>query len=288
VLGESRELILAEKAAVIKGGHAVFGVLEGLEVRAARLALQAGARPWLLDRDFVIEGSPAEMSVRMLREGALVEKAAVAGAGGGPGLPEPGTGRDVRLLERWDDLRLATPALYQVTNAGLAVVAVRLLLGALDEDAVRRTLAQVVVPGRFHKVGDRPLVIADGAHNADGMLALARSLAALGPPAPRVGLLAIMRDKGYDEMLAAILPLLDVVVCTRPSEPRSLTAEELAAAVTRVGAAAASELAEVIVEASPQAALSLARQRAGAEGSVIVTGSLFLLEDLHALIAPSI
>ncbi len=36
VLGDTREAVFAEKAAVIKGGDAVFGPLDGLEERRAR------------------------------------------------------------------------------------------------------------------------------------------------------------------------------------------------------------------------------------------------------------
>src|SRR5690606_27986956 len=44
VLGDTRELIFAEKAAVIKGGDAVFGELDGLEDEARRVCSAAGAR----------------------------------------------------------------------------------------------------------------------------------------------------------------------------------------------------------------------------------------------------
>ena len=69
-------------------------------------------------------------------------------------------------------------------------------------------------------------------------------------------------------MLAGFLPLLDRVVCTQASEPRSLTADELAAAVARRGSAAAGSSAAPPVEAvaDPHAALARARELAGAGG----------------------
>ena len=48
VLGDTRELIFAEKAAVIKGGDAVFGALDGLEDEARRVCSAAGATPHFL------------------------------------------------------------------------------------------------------------------------------------------------------------------------------------------------------------------------------------------------
>ena len=125
-------------------------------------------------------------------------------------------------LERWAGLSVPTPALYQVTNAALAVAAVRLLLGGLDEAAARQALAGTAVPGRLQVVARDPLVLADGAHNPDGVRVLAQSLAAVHVPRPTVGVLAIMRDKDYPAMIAGFKPLLDRVVCTQASEPRSL------------------------------------------------------------------
>jgi dihydrofolate synthase / folylpolyglutamate synthase len=264
VLGDTRELIFAEKAAVIKGGDTVFGELDGLEDEARRVCSAAGATPHFLrdaagPGDVAADGSPDDFAVTFASPGGL---------------------------ERWAGLRVPTPALYQVQNAALAVAAVRLLLGGLEEAAVRQALAGTAVPGRLQVLAERPLVLADGAHNPDGVRVLAQSLAAVRVPHPAVGVLAIMRDKDYPAMIAGLLPLLDRVVCTQASEPRSLAAEELAAAV-RVAAAAfgSSTLVDVQVVADPLAALGLARELAGAEGSVLVGGSLYLLEDLRDVLA---
>ncbi len=258
VLGDTRDKIFAEKAAVIKGGDVVFGSLDGLERQALRVCATTGARPHLLGLDFTVEGVPDDFVVTMPAEHG-----------------------------RWTCLAVHAPALYQVTNAGLAVAAARLLLGGLDEAAVRRALRNVVVPGRFQQIGVRPLTVADGAHNPDGMRALVRSVAALRPPRPRIGVLAIMRDKGYEEMLETLVPLLDGFVCAQASEPRSLRASELAVAVA-VAAAPDRDEIDVTVTPNPQAAIARARGRAGAGGFVLVTGSLYLLEDLRDALAPSV
>jgi dihydrofolate synthase/folylpolyglutamate synthase len=251
VLGGTRELIFAEKAAVIKGGDAVFGELEGLERHARRVCSTAGARPHFLRAtavpgDFAAAGPPDDFTVTFATE---------------------------ERTERWSGLRVPTPALYQVTNAALAVAAARLLLGGLDEAAVRQALAGTAVPGRLQVVGRDPLVLADGAHNPAGVRVLTQSLAAVELPRPVVGVLAVMRDKDYAAMLRLLLPLLDQVVCTQASEPRSLTAADLATAA-RNGAVAVEAVAD------PHAAVARARELAGRTGSVLVSGSLYLLEDL--------
>ena len=264
VLGDTRALIFAEKAAVIKGGDVVFGELDGLEDEARRVCSAAGARPYFLrdsagPGDVAVSGGPEDFSVTAELDGRR---------------------------ERWAGLRVPTPALYQVTNAALAVAAVRLLLGGLDEAAARQALAGTAVPGRLQVVGERPLVLADGAHNPDGVRVLAQSLAAVRLPRPTVGVLAIMRDKDYRAMLTGLLPLLDHAVCTQASEPRSLTAAELAAAAAAVaGGAPPGAGARVEALPDPHAALARARALAGPGGGVLVGGSLYLLEDLSDVLA---
>ena len=198
--------------------------------------------------------------------------------------------RRARSASRWSPrgaptsaLSLPTEASYQVVNAALAVAACELLLGELDPDAVRAALAATAVPGRLQVVARRPLVLADGAHNPHGMRALAASLAAVARPAPRVGVVAMLRDKAVDEMLAGLAPLIDELVCTQASEARSLTAEELAARARAAGVPAGG--ARPRSEPDPHRALALARELAGEGGSVLVTGSLYLLSDLADVLA---
>ena len=250
VLGDTRGAIFAEKAAVIKGREVVFGPLEGLEPTARELCRERGARPYFEGTDVTVVGTPATFAVM------------VAGT-------------------TYQDLRLPTLAGYQTVNAALAVAACHLLLGGLDAEALRGALRKVAVPGRLQVVGEAPLVLADGAHNPDGARALAASLSAVDRGRPRVAMLAILRDKGVDEMLAVLAPLFDSVVCTACSEARSLAAAELAAAARRICAADV----RVHQEPDPRLALDLARELAGAEGSVLVTGSLYLLADLASLVA---
>ena len=87
----------------------------------------------------------------------------------------------------------------------------------------------------------------------------------------------MMRDKAVDDMLAALLPLVDRVVCTAASLPRSLGAEELAQHVRRTAGAGG---LPVDVVSHPWVAYARALELAGQQGSVLVTGSLYLLEDL--------
>ena len=264
VLGDTREAIFAEKAAVIKGGDAVFGPLEGLEAAAEDACARAGARSWLFGRDVTTRGTTDGFAV---------------GIGGAT----------------YGRLAVPSPATYQVVNAALAVAAAHLLLGGLDEARVREALHETVVPGRLQVVSRDPLLLADGAHNPAGMRALVGTLASLKLPRPRVAVMAVMRDKDVAGVLGAILPLLDAVVCTQSSEPRSLTADELARAVAVAAAKPAADgkthggrdarvPPSLHVVPEPGEALRTARTLAGPDGTVLATGSLYLLEDLAGVL----
>ena len=266
VLGDTRELIFAEKAAVIKGGDAVFGPLDGLEDEARRVCGVAGARPHFLrpggDRpqagDLGVGGSPDDFVVTLAEQAA--ERA-------------------------WAGLRVPTPALYQVANAALAVAAVRLLLGRLDAAAAREALAATAVPGRLQKVGERPLVLADGAHNPDGVRALAQSLAAVAVPHPASACSRSCATRTTTRCCELLLPLLDAVVCTQASEARSLAAEELAAALRAAAARLGRPAPAITVEPDPHAALARARELATPRARCSSRGSLYLLEDLRDVLA---
>ena len=74
---------------------------------------------------------------------------------------------------------------FQRANFATARAAAEALIGPLDEAAVRDAAGATLVPGRFQVVAERPTVVLDGAHNADGIAALAASLPGVArrPPA---------------------------------------------------------------------------------------------------------
>ena len=122
---------------------------------------------------------------------------------------------------------------------------------------------EVALPGRFERRGEDE--IWDGAHNAEG----ANWLVARLPAGERVVVASILRDKDVDAMLRALARAGSRFVATESSNPRALSAEELAQR-------AAAHFAQVETVPEPAAALARAREL----GPVLVTGSLYLLADL--------
>jgi dihydrofolate synthase / folylpolyglutamate synthase len=234
VLGDTRELILAEKLAVLEpGAQLCVGVVDDeLYAQAADLARTAAAS---------------------------CERIA---AGAGDGLPLRGA--------------------YLRDDAALALRLAELLLAPrpLDRARASAALREAVPPGRLELIGGKPPILLDGAHNAEGTRALVRELdAVLGTRRPRVGVIALQDDKPIAEMLGVLAPALDSLVVTtsgHAGHARALPAQALADAARAAG------FAEVMAESEPFIALTRARDRAGAGGAVVVTGSLYLLERLRA------
>jgi dihydrofolate synthase / folylpolyglutamate synthase len=155
---------------------------------------------------------------------------------------------------------------YQRKNLGAAVAAAKAILG----HAISPTQISLLVPGRLQVVDQRPLTIYDGAHNAPGIAALAESV-----PQGTVAVLSVLDDKDAAAMLKALLPRLSAAVFTRAPNPRALSPATLADLAKKVGSDLPSE-----IEPDPRKAVSRARELAGESGTVLATGSIYLVAEL--------
>jgi dihydrofolate synthase / folylpolyglutamate synthase len=188
--------------------------------------------------------------------------------------------RGARLVRAAEDPGVTVGALgsFQRRNFALARTAAEAYLGALDPAAVSAAAAQVRVPGRLQIVGHDPLTLLDGAHNPEGMAALAESLKepfAAGHD-PVVAVVSILDDKDAAGMLAALLPACDALVLTSSQNPRALPPPTLQSLARQLGGPP-SELVR-----DPHAAVHRARELAGTDGTVLATGSIYLVADLLA------
>jgi dihydrofolate synthase/folylpolyglutamate synthase len=166
---------------------------------------------------------------------------------------------------------------FQRRNFALARAAAEAYLGSLDPAAVRTAGATVRVPGRLQVIDEEPLTLLDGAHNPDGMEALAESLPEIAAGAhPVVGVISILDDKDAAGMLRALLPVCDAIVLTSSHNPRALPPPTLQSLAGQLSGPP-SELVR-----DPQAALRRGRELAGRRGVVLATGSIYLVADLVA------
>jgi dihydrofolate synthase/folylpolyglutamate synthase len=173
-------------------------------------------------------------------------------------------------------VRLTALGSYQRRNFALARAAAEAFLGQLDPRAVATAAAEILVPGRLQAIDEDPLTLLDGAHNPEGMAALAEALQepfAAGRR-PVVAVISILDDKDAAGMLAELMPKCDALVLTASQNPRALPPPTLASLTEQLGGPPC----EVIRD--PRDALARARELAGSRGLVVATGSIYLVADL--------
>ncbi len=198
---------------------------------------------------------------------------------------EIATARRATVVQADADPHTSVGALgtFQRRNFALARAAAEAFLGELDESAVNRAATDVRVPGRLQVVDEHPLTLLDGAHNPDGIAALAESLPEIIAANKKVAsdrvvaVLSVLDDKDAVAMLRHVAPLCDSLVLTASQNPRVLPPPALAALLDQL-APEISVYAEIVGE--PHAALRRARELAGPGGVVVATGSLYLIADL--------
>ena len=188
--------------------------------------------------------------------------------------------RDATIIQAGSDPGVAVGAsgTFQRRNFALARAAAEVYLGRLDDAAVAAVAHEVRVPGRLQRIDDDPLTLIDGAHNPDGMRALAESLPELVTGHETVvAVVSILDDKDAAGMLAALWAGgvgINALILTSSQNPRALPPPTLQSLTRQL----AGPPAEIVPD--PHRALARARELAGAQGVVIATGSLYLIADL--------
>jgi len=117
------------------------------------------------------------------------------------------------ILRRGEaDYTLTMNGSHQSRNAAAALMTIDLLRNfysfLLEEDEISRGLQQTRWPGRLEIVSRRPLIMLDGAHNQEGIEALAAGIQKLKPVHARLHLVfSALADKPLVQMAEALLPL---------------------------------------------------------------------------------
>lgn len=180
--------------------------------------------------------------------------------------------------------RLFIPLLgqYQLVNASLAVAASELLKDRgfnITAGAVHEGLGETAWPGRLEVIGEKPLLVIDGAHNPEAVKKLSEAVSVYFDYRRLVLVAGIMADKDAKSMLAELLPLAGMAIFTRPSLPRAADPGALADI-------AVNELQydrnRVEVVNDVKGALNRAFSAAHEKDMILVTGSFYTISDVRA------
>ena len=175
------------------------------------------------------------------------------------------------------------PGRHQLRNVALAIAAAVELnqVGIhISAPQIARGVRETRWPGRLQIIPGAPELVLDVAHNPAGAWALRAALSQRYDERPLTFLFGIMRDKAMAEVAEILFPLADRILATQPGNPRAATPAEIQQAASRTAA-------EIIPEPSVRAALDRARELTGPEGVVVVTGSIYLVGEVLALLENS-
>jgi len=195
------------------------------------------------------------------------------------------------------DLFVPLHGAHQATNVATAIASVEAFFGRLlDDDVIAAALDGISLPARFEIVARQPTVVIDGAHNPAGAVALrdtlAESLLVDSDGADSAKVLVIGANRPHDPAAfceALGLGQFDAVVATAAHWPRALPPAEIAAAVETVPGADRQTTGrwrppEIINTATVSEAVQAACERAGSDGIVVVSGSLYVAAEARRLL----
>ncbi|WP_455501837.1 bifunctional folylpolyglutamate synthase/dihydrofolate synthase [Gemmiger sp.] len=202
VLGDTLDKIAAEKAGIIKEGSIVVNYPDQpVEAMGPILTAAAEAHTSII--------TPDKDDLTLLRGKRLENRIDYGGYRAALGLP--GT--------------------HQANHAAMAVEIALALWREfgydISDDAILQGLADAKMPARIEVLRRHPLLLLDGCHNPDGAKMLAATLTRADFEENLVGVLGVLADKDYKDMLSDLAPCFAKVYTVTPDCPRALSAEDL-------------------------------------------------------------
>jgi len=249
ILGNTLPEIAAEKAGILKKG--THFISESQEPEVERVFLETAERAEVASMkimkptDYVIEG--------------LTE-----------------SGEQCFSTCGYEHLTMKMLGLHQYENATAAILAAEAFLENLElkirERAIRDGVANTVWKGRMEVMSREPFFLIDGAHNAHGVAALHKSLAALFPGEKFHFIMGVMADKDYEDMISELLPLAIDFTTVTVGYSRSLEAEKLAECIAKKG-----------VKAESKATLdeALSEIKMNRKAKTVAFGSLYFIGEIE-------
>ncbi len=175
---------------------------------------------------------------------------------------------------------------YQQMNCYTALAAVKNLcqrgLVQITDEQIHAGLQCAFWPGRMEYVelGDGKALLLDGAHNPDGISALAKNLRELYADRQILLFLSILDDKEQYTMLQQILPLASAVVLTRPEhDQRAQNWRQIGETIQQIAPGCPCRVYDDYKDGLQQ---ELNMLQAGQ--MLCITGSLYLLGDCRKLL----
>jgi dihydrofolate synthase/folylpolyglutamate synthase len=258
MLGSTIRDIAAEKVEVIKKGSMVATTSSSPEVLEiiTKKAEGTGSKLFCSGKDFDVQ-----KKVDLGLEGWIV---------------------DIRGINKvYRDLRLHLLGQYQPLNLSLAVALSELYMGSrnieLMEHKLKRAIPEISVRGRFEVIRKRPVVIADAAHNPEGIGNFTKDVIRYFGDRRKIIIFSVLKDKDYEKMIEKIISVSDILILTSSLDRRSLDTGELEKAVRskiKSSKRAARLTVEIYRRDDIKKSVKFALKISGENDIICITGSL--------------
>lgn len=180
-------------------------------------------------------------------------------------------------------LKIGLSGDHQIYNAALAIKVMELLKADFEkitDQVIRKGLAEVRWPGRLELVGTNPPILLDGAHNIEGIKALASFLDEVKDQYDNLYLvMSILKDKRVEPMIRELAYLADGIIFTQNHNFRASTAEELGQLYQEEGI-------EVVTIPNFEEAINQAVSKAENNDLICITGSLYTIAEAREILKP--
>ncbi|MDF2432697.1 MAG: dihydrofolate synthase / folylpolyglutamate synthase [Mucilaginibacter sp.] len=271
ILGDTLQLIAAEKAGIIKPGIPVIVGEYQPEVASIFIekAKKENSSVYFASDSFKSEVLSLESSVDSTKSVDDINESLQVRI-----IRQPGTS-DSRL--KTFDFKLDLTGSYQLKNIKTVLCAVdelRLQGFAITDDQMETALSQVKnltgLHGRWEVLSKHPLTICDTGHNSEGIREVLQNIAAIKYDRLHF-VIGVVNDKDISKILA-MLPVNAIYYFCKPDIPRGLEAESL-----KQKAESFNLHGETY--SSVKEALTTAQQNAGENDLVFVGGSTFVVAE---------
>lgn len=188
--------------------------------------------------------------------------------------------------DTYEDIFLPLHGKHQASNAAAALVAVEAFFGEqeLDYEAVLAGFANVQSPGRCEILHRDPTIIIDAAHNPHGAKALTETIQSEFTFDEVIGIFAAMGDKDVEGALVELEKVMDSVIVTKNSSPRSMDIATVEALASKIFGAdrvfAADSLDAAIDKAIKDSVRPLSEDTLG----ILITGSVVTVGEARTIV----
>jgi dihydrofolate synthase / folylpolyglutamate synthase len=263
LLGHSLELIASDKSdACAAGGTIIYGEnCRALRAHLAEFNRSPGRTPLFVRDEIAVRNEAQSPSMQHF---------------------------DCRFGDhRFAGIALTLSGAFQFNNAAIAITLFLLWLQGYRpqstpdrlEAAIRAGLSNVRWPGRLEIIQREPLTVIDVGHTPDGIRQALRGLTTTHSSDNWILVTGASRDKKADEIVGALAPAFDTIICTA-AHHKGADPQAIAAAARRANPAA-----DVHVSATMADAVRLSQEMARAEKRrVYVAGGLFLAVEYATIV----